>query len=120
MKTPIPGTPWLRVITTEGNTFYTHTGEKRSVWTVPEEIKEAVEQLEREEALKKEIARAEEEGLSKAEFIRRSLAKDLHRPKRRLPYGIGSIKGGPSDMSANIDRYLSETGFGELPPERRR
>ncbi|TBU49369.1 hypothetical protein BD309DRAFT_851694 [Dichomitus squalens] len=53
VKTPIPGTPWLRVITTEGNKFYTHTGEKRSVWTVPDEIKEAVEQLEREEVLKK-------------------------------------------------------------------
>ena len=53
MKTPIPGTEWLRVLTTEGNTFYTHTTEKRSVWTVPEEIRDAVAQLEREEAEKK-------------------------------------------------------------------
>ncbi|KAH8830866.1 Hsp90 protein-domain-containing protein [Flagelloscypha sp. PMI_526] len=45
-KTPIPGTDWLRVITTEGNTFYTHRVEKRSVWTVPDEIKDLVLQLE--------------------------------------------------------------------------
>ncbi|KAI0750668.1 hypothetical protein C8Q80DRAFT_1100024 [Daedaleopsis nitida] len=71
VKTPIPGTPWLRVITTEGNTFYTHTGEKRSVWTVPEDIKDAVEQLEREEALKKaeEAKRAEEERVKEVERI---------------------------------------------------
>ncbi|KZT24521.1 HSP90-domain-containing protein [Neolentinus lepideus HHB14362 ss-1] len=49
-KVPIPSTDWLRVTTTEGNVFYTHKTEKRSVWTVPEEIKEAVEALEREEA----------------------------------------------------------------------
>ncbi|KAI9001432.1 hypothetical protein BD414DRAFT_452913 [Trametes punicea] len=70
VKTPIPGTEWLRVITNEGNTFYTHTGRKQSVWTVPEEIKEAVEQLEREEALKKakeaeEVARRAEEERAK-------------------------------------------------------
>lgn len=50
VKTPIPGTDWLRVKTTEGNTFYTHKVEKRSVWTVPEEIKDAVAQLEKAEA----------------------------------------------------------------------
>ncbi|RDX55471.1 hypothetical protein OH76DRAFT_1339032 [Lentinus brumalis] len=71
VKTPIPGTPWLRVITTEGNTFYTHTGEKRSVWTVPEEIKDAVQQLEREEALKKAEAakKAEEAKMKEVERI---------------------------------------------------
>ncbi|KAI0702847.1 hypothetical protein BC835DRAFT_1426595 [Cytidiella melzeri] len=50
VKTVIPGTQWLRVKTTEGNTFYTHKGKKESVWTVPEEIKEAVAALEEEEA----------------------------------------------------------------------
>ncbi|TFK55688.1 hypothetical protein OE88DRAFT_1731350 [Heliocybe sulcata] len=48
-KVLIPGTEWLRVSTTEGNVFYTHKVEKRSVWTVPEEIREAVEALEKEE-----------------------------------------------------------------------
>ncbi|KAG8908653.1 hypothetical protein FRB99_004941 [Tulasnella sp. 403] len=44
-KTPIPGTPWLRVKTNEGNIFYTHTEKKESVWEVPEEIAEAVAAL---------------------------------------------------------------------------
>ncbi|KAH7929430.1 HSP90-domain-containing protein [Leucogyrophana mollusca] len=49
VKTPIPGTEWLRVKTTEGNVFYSHKVKKESVWTVPEEIRDALETLEREE-----------------------------------------------------------------------
>ena len=49
VKTPIPGTEWLRVKTTEGNIFYTHKGRKESVWIVPDEIREVVEALERSE-----------------------------------------------------------------------
>ena len=56
VKTPIPGTEWLRVTTTEGNIFYTHTVKKHSVWTVPEEIKDAVEALEKDEQEKAEQA----------------------------------------------------------------
>jgi transcription elongation regulator 1 len=48
-KTPIPGTEWLKVTTNIGNIFWTHTGRKESVWTVPDEIKDIVEQVEREE-----------------------------------------------------------------------
>jgi len=51
VKTPIPGTDWLRVKTTEGNTFYSHKTRKESVWVVPEEIEsdlKAFEQQERE------------------------------------------------------------------------
>ena len=62
IKTPIPGTDWLRVITTEGNVFYTHRIEKRSVWTIPDEIKDAIaalEEQEKEEQANK--ARIEEE-----------------------------------------------------------
>jgi hypothetical protein len=49
VKTPIPGTEWLRVITSEGNTFYSHKLKKESVWTIPEEIRSAVEVLQTEE-----------------------------------------------------------------------
>lgn len=56
--------------------------------------------------------RAAEDGITKAEFIRRTLAGAVQRPKRAKP-SIGVIKGGPTDISANIDRYLAETGFGE-------
>lgn len=46
-KDPIPGAEgWLRVTTNMGNVFYTHTATKRSEWTVPEEICEAVEAME--------------------------------------------------------------------------
>jgi hypothetical protein len=49
VKTRIPGTDWLRVKTTEGNVFYSHKIKKESIWTVPEEIQDAVKNLEREE-----------------------------------------------------------------------
>ncbi|KAI6119360.1 Hsp90 protein-domain-containing protein [Pisolithus croceorrhizus] len=50
IKTPIPGTEWLRVKTTEGNIFYTHKGRKESHWVVPEEIRDAVDALEHAES----------------------------------------------------------------------
>jgi hypothetical protein len=49
VKTRIPGTDWLRIKTTEANIFYSHKIKKESVWTVPEEIQDAVKKLEREE-----------------------------------------------------------------------
>ncbi|KAH9977725.1 Hsp90 protein-domain-containing protein [Lactifluus volemus] len=49
LKMPIPGTDWLRVTTNQGNVFYTNKAKKESVWTVPDEIKEAVELLEKQE-----------------------------------------------------------------------
>ena len=49
VKTPIPGTDWLRVTTNQGNVFYTNKDRKQSVWTVPDEIKDAVELLDKEE-----------------------------------------------------------------------
>ncbi|KAL0579544.1 hypothetical protein V5O48_002473 [Marasmius crinis-equi] len=53
-KVQIPGTEWLRVKTTEGRVFYTHKTKKESVWTVPKEIKDALEEFEREENEKKQ------------------------------------------------------------------
>jgi hypothetical protein len=47
-KTPIPGTDWLRVTTNQGNVFYTNKAKKQSVWTVPDEIKDAVELLDKQ------------------------------------------------------------------------
>ncbi|KAL0949962.1 hypothetical protein HGRIS_009982 [Hohenbuehelia grisea] len=54
IKTPIPGTEWLRVKTTEGKVFYTHKAKKQSVWIVPDEIKDAVASLEAEEKERQE------------------------------------------------------------------
>ncbi|KAH6914924.1 Hsp90 protein-domain-containing protein [Coprinopsis sp. MPI-PUGE-AT-0042] len=42
LKTPIPGTDWLRVITTSGSVFYSNKVTKQGSWTIPLEIEEAV------------------------------------------------------------------------------
>ncbi len=54
---------------------------------------------------------AERDGISKAEVIRRSLARTVaEAPRPRLSVGVGE---GPGDLAENVDRYLTETGFGE-------
>lgn len=82
VKVPIPGTDWLRVKTTEGNTFYSHKIEKRSVWTVPDEIKEAVVELERQEAEEKEARQKEEE-----EVKRKAKEEKVERVKAEVKAG---------------------------------
>jgi hypothetical protein len=58
-------------------------------------------------------SRAAEEGITKAELIRRTLAGSVMRSPRPKPRAIGIIAGGPTDVSANVDRYLADSGFGE-------
>jgi transcription elongation regulator 1 len=58
-KVQIPGTTWTRVTTTEGNIFYFEKESKQSEWTVPEEIRAEVEELEKEEREMKEAEEAE-------------------------------------------------------------
>lgn len=68
VKTPIPGTDWIRVRTTQGNLFYSHKVDKKSIWTVPDEIKEAVEALEKQEKDDQErVLREQEEESARAE-----------------------------------------------------
>jgi hypothetical protein len=57
--------------------------------------------------------RAADEGLTKAEFIRRTLAAAMQKPKRPKPQAVGIIKGGRPDIAENIEHYLGEMGFGE-------
>ena len=55
--------------------------------------------------------RAAVEGLSKAEYIRRTLAGATERPRR--PKAAGGIYAGDGESAANnVDRWLAETGFG--------
>jgi hypothetical protein len=57
--------------------------------------------------------KAEAQGISKAELIRRALramAEDA--PAPRL-IGVGALKNGPTDVSENVDHYLAISGFGE-------
>lgn len=97
VKTPIPGTGWVRVLTTEGNTFYTHKAEKRSVWTVPEEIKEAVAQLEKEEAEKKvreekeKKVKAEEERMREVERIKSEVEEAVGKRKAEEPVPVDEV-----------------------------
>jgi hypothetical protein len=65
-----------------------------------------------DEVLDQGLARkAAEEGITKAELIRRSLEGVVARPRRPKPKGIGIIKGGPPDLSVNTEKYMD--GFGE-------
>lgn len=81
-KTPIPGTPWLRVITTLGNIFYTNTDRKESFWSVPDEIKEAVALL--EEAEKKQVEDQELEKQKAEERREQEAEAELERIKKEL------------------------------------
>jgi hypothetical protein len=66
-----------------------------------------------DETLDHELSRlAAEEGLTKAEFIRRGLEQLVNRPKRPKPRAVGVIRSGPTDVAANVDEYLAKTGFG--------
>ncbi|KAH8105966.1 hypothetical protein BXZ70DRAFT_998118 [Cristinia sonorae] len=90
LKTPIPGTDWLRVETTEGNIFYTHKVEKRSVWTVPEEIKDAVAKLEADEA---EVTRRreEEERMKEIERVKREVQEAVGKRKAQEPVPVDEV-----------------------------
>ena len=55
---------------------------------------------------------AEAEGKSKAEVIREALAgRAMEAPSQPRIKAIGVWRGGPADLSQNVDRYLE--GFGE-------
>ncbi len=56
---------------------------------------------------------AADEGLSKAEFIRRTLAGAMNRPKRPKPKAIGIIHGGGRAHAEELEEWLHEEGFGD-------
>jgi Ribbon-helix-helix protein, copG family len=55
--------------------------------------------------------RAEAEGISKAELIRRELRDAANQAPPPRIIGIGMLKDAPSDLASNMDKYLE--GFGE-------
>lgn len=55
--------------------------------------------------------RAEREGITKAQLVRKLLAAAVESSRRPRPT-IG-VAEGPGDLAENVDRYLAETGFGE-------
>jgi len=56
--------------------------------------------------------RATAEGITKAALIRNALASAVAPTTWVRPLACG-VFNGPGDLSENIDRYLSSTGFGE-------
>lgn len=76
-KVPIPATTWVRVTTNEGNIFYFEKESKRSEWTVPDEIKDAVEAFDRAE--REEVEREERERKEKEEAERIERMKERER-----------------------------------------
>ena len=56
--------------------------------------------------------RAADEGLTKAELIRRILLGALQRPPRAKPL-VGVFRSTDGGVAHDIDRALRETGFGE-------
>jgi predicted transcriptional regulator len=55
--------------------------------------------------------RADAEGITKAELIRRALERAVAGGRPRITaIGVGS---GPGDVAENTDRHLAETGFGD-------
>lgn len=56
--------------------------------------------------------RAAAEGLTKAEFVRRALARVAAETPRVRPSG-GGVFEGPGDLAAEVDRHLADTAFGE-------
>jgi hypothetical protein len=85
-KTPIPGTDWLRVTTNEGNTFYSHKVKKESVWTVPPEIREAVDALERieQEQKQQELADAIAKEQAEAAKVEQERLMEIERVKNEV------------------------------------
>jgi Ribbon-helix-helix protein, copG family len=55
--------------------------------------------------------RAAAEGTTKAAVIRHALAEAAAPSARVKPRACG-VFDGPGDLSENVDRYLTETGFG--------
>lgn len=91
VKTPVPGTDWTRVLTTEGNTFYSNKTTKQSVWTVPDGIEEevaALEKEEEEERLRQEQAKVEEEQKKKEE----EMTMEVERIKGAIREAFGKRK----------------------------
>jgi predicted transcriptional regulator len=62
-------------------------------------------------ALDRRLAQlAAEDGVTKAEYIRRALRDRAEASERRPIRAIG-VGAGPGDVAEDVDRHLAETGF---------
>jgi transcription elongation regulator 1 len=91
-KVTVPGTGWQRITTTDGNVFYFEKESKRSEWSVPDEIKEEVAEMEAEEkrlseeAAKQEREKKEADRLERLREQERVRAEIEEERKKKLAY----------------------------------
>ncbi|THH19791.1 hypothetical protein EW146_g1461 [Bondarzewia mesenterica] len=104
VKTSIPGTDWLRVKTTQGNTFYTHKAKKQSFWTVPDEIKEAVETLEATE--EEERVRQQEEKAQQEEEEAKKVAMERDKEIKRIKAEVEGVVKRKADQDIPMDEVV--------------
>jgi len=113
-KVMIPGTGWQRITTTEGNVFYFEKANKRSEWTVPDEIREEVEAFEQEE--KEQKAREEAEAKAKIEEERRERMRDRERiraeveEERARKRKAADEAGGEAPKKVKVEGGTNENG----------
>ncbi|KAH9049729.1 Hsp90 protein-domain-containing protein [Lactarius hengduanensis] len=113
IKTPIPGTDWLRVTTNQGNVFYTNKAKKESVWTVPDEIKDAVELLNTKEEDDK--VQAEKESQEKAQ---RDAVAEQEREIERIRLEVQQVvKRKAEDVPPSDESIVSKKPRVEDEPE---
>jgi len=104
LKTPIPGTDWLRVTTNQGNVFYTNKAKKQSVWTLPDEIKDAVELLNKQEEEDKAQA-----GMQAQEKTRRDVDAEQEREIERVRMEVQEVvKRKAEDISPSDEIVISK------------
>ncbi|KAI9278787.1 hypothetical protein BDA99DRAFT_493151 [Phascolomyces articulosus] len=77
-KKPIPGTDWFLVQTPDGLEFYFHKPTKKSVWEIPEELKEPIEKMKQEalEQQQKELEQRQEEQRKEQQRLKDELEKE--------------------------------------------
>jgi hypothetical protein len=82
LKKRVPGTDWLCVTTNLGNTFYFNKPNKASVWVIPDEIVEAVAEMELKEA--EEEQKAQQEMLARATQAEEVKQMEVDRIKKEM------------------------------------
>jgi hypothetical protein len=105
IKTPIPGTDWLRVTTNQGNVFYTNKAKKESVWTIPDEIKDAVELLNKQEENDDQIRAGEQAQEETRRDVEIEQEREIERVRMELQE---AVKRKAEDISQSDEIVISK------------
>ncbi|BEI87779.1 uncharacterized protein CcaverHIS019_0104970 [Cutaneotrichosporon cavernicola] len=123
-RVPIPGTGWTRVTTNEGNVFYFEKETKRSEWTIPDEIAEAVAAFDASEAQerKQKAEEARIERLREQERVRAEVAEERKRKaeekKRKADAAAEGAPGAKKSKAAEESGgFVEDDGAPEVEDE---